>query len=52
MPHSEIYRLSRIDPWFLDQLSAVMETQQEVEGRQLEEISAETLASFQRDGAV
>jgi carbamoyl-phosphate synthase large subunit len=50
MPHSEIYRLSRIDPWFLDQLSAVMETQQEVEGRELEEISASTLASFKETG--
>src|SRR5687767_13708392 len=50
MPHSEIYRLSHIDPWFLDQLSAVMETQQEVEGRQLEEIPAEMLASFKETG--
>jgi carbamoyl-phosphate synthase large subunit len=50
VPMSEIYRLSRIDPWFLDQLSAVMETQREVEGRELEEISAETLASFKEMG--
>src|SRR5215204_2890989 len=27
MPHSEIYRLSRIDPWFLDQLQQVMDIQ-------------------------
>ncbi|MDX6384884.1 MAG: carbamoyl-phosphate synthase large subunit, partial [Blastocatellia bacterium] len=27
----EIYRLSRIDPWFLDQLKQVMEIQEEVE---------------------
>jgi carbamoyl-phosphate synthase large subunit len=28
---SEIYRLSKIDPWFLDQLKQVMEIQREVE---------------------
>ena len=28
---AEIYRLSRIDPWFLDQLKQVMEIQREVE---------------------
>ncbi|HXT63940.1 MAG TPA: carbamoyl-phosphate synthase large subunit [Pyrinomonadaceae bacterium] len=28
----EIYRLSRIDPWFLDQLQQVMEIQRKVEG--------------------
>jgi len=47
---SEIHRLSRIDPWFLDQLSAVMETQAEVEGQQLEEISMSTLALFKEMG--
>ncbi|HSD45437.1 MAG TPA: carbamoyl-phosphate synthase large subunit, partial [Pyrinomonadaceae bacterium] len=50
MPHSEIYRLSRIDPWFLDQLAAVMETHNEVEGRRLEEIPASTIASFKETG--
>src|SRR5262244_118136 len=38
-PISEIYRLSRIDPWFLDQLQQVMEIQRNVEGSKLEEIS-------------
>jgi carbamoyl-phosphate synthase large subunit len=50
MPLSEIYRLSRIDPWFLDQLLQVMDTQREVEGQQLEEISGSTLASFKEMG--
>jgi len=50
IPLSQIYRLSRIDPWFLDQLSAVMETQREVEGRQLGEIPPETLVSFKEMG--
>ena len=47
---SEIYRLSRIDPWFIDQLKQVMETQDEVAGRQLEDISTETLARFKEMG--
>ncbi|HSK64113.1 MAG TPA: carbamoyl-phosphate synthase large subunit, partial [Pyrinomonadaceae bacterium] len=50
MPLSEIYRLSRIDPWFLHQLSTVMDTQQEVEGIQLEEITAPALACFKEMG--
>jgi carbamoyl-phosphate synthase large subunit len=50
MPLAEIYRLSRIDPWFLDQLAAVMETQDAVEGCELEEISASTLISFKETG--
>src|SRR5437762_2517259 len=45
-PISEIYRLSRIDPWFLDQLKQVMEIQIGTEGLKLEDISAEQLRSF------
>src|SRR2546423_9077882 len=45
-PISEIYRLSRIDPWFLEQLKQVMEIQKEVEGKKLEEIPLETLRTF------
>ena len=39
----EIHRLTKIDPWFLDQLAQVMELQAEIDGRTLGEISAETL---------
>ena len=42
----EIYRLSRIDRWFLDQLQQVMEIQQEIEGAQLEEINEDRLRAF------
>src|SRR5947209_17238601 len=42
----EIYRLSRIDPWFLEQIRQVMEIQREVEGRALEEIPTEALRDF------
>src|SRR6266850_1341555 len=37
----EIYRLSRIDRWFLDQLKQVMEIQKGIEGRKLEDIEPE-----------
>ena len=43
---AEIYRLSRVDPWFLEQLQEVMEIQKGIEGHKLEDISAEQLRSF------
>jgi carbamoyl-phosphate synthase large subunit len=43
---AEIYRLSRIDPWFLEQLQEVMEIQRSVEGKELEEIPADLLRAF------
>ena len=45
-PIAEIYRLSRVDPWFLEQLQDVMEIQKDIEGRKLEDISPELLRSF------
>src|SRR3989440_573516 len=42
----EIYRLSRIDPWFLEQIRQVMEIQRRVEGRALEEIPMDALRNF------
>ncbi|HEX2268707.1 MAG TPA: carbamoyl-phosphate synthase large subunit [Pyrinomonadaceae bacterium] len=45
-PISEIHRLSKIDPWFLDQLQQVMEIQRDIEGSKLEDISAEELRAF------
>jgi carbamoyl-phosphate synthase large subunit len=45
-PIAEIYRLSRVDPWFLEQLQEVMEIQKGIEGRQLEDISPELLRAF------
>ena len=45
-PISEIHRLSKIDPWFLDQLQQVMEIQRDIEGSTLEDISAEELRAF------
>ena len=45
-PIAEIYRLSRVDPWFLEQLQDVMEIQKDIEGRKLEDIPPELLRSF------
>jgi carbamoyl-phosphate synthase large subunit len=45
-PIAEIYRLSRVDPWFLEQLRDVMEIQQGIEGLKLDDISAKSLRSF------
>src|SRR5438067_10597992 len=42
----EIYRLSRIDPWFLEQIRQVMEIQRRVEGHALEEIPTDALRNF------
>jgi len=50
VPISEIYRLSRIDPWFLEQLQDVMEIQREVEGLKLEEIPQQLLRTFKEVG--
>ncbi len=45
-PIAEIYRLSRVDPWFLEQLQDVMEIQKGIEGLKLEEISEPVLRAF------
>src|ERR1700716_2382211 len=45
-PIDEIYRLSRIDPWFLDQLKQVMEIQEQIEGKTLEEIPLDLFRAF------
>ncbi len=45
-PIEEIYRLSKIDPWFLDQLQQVMEIQRDIEGLKLEDISPDVLREF------
>ena len=39
----EVHRLTRIDPWFLDQLSQVMELQDELDAKPLAEYSADEL---------
>ncbi len=47
---AEIHRLSRIDPWFLEQLQDVMQVQDEITGKKLQDISAETLRAVKEVG--
>ncbi len=47
---AEIHRLSRIDPWFLEQLQDVMQIQDEITDKKLEDISAETLRAVKEVG--
>ena len=46
----DLYDLTRVDPWFLDQLSRVVEVQQSLSGRGLDSLSAEELADAKRHG--
>ena len=46
----ELYRLTRIDPWFLDQVKQVMEFQAEIDGRPVVEYSAEELRKAKEYG--
>ncbi len=39
----EVNRLTKIDPWFLDQLVEVMRIQDRIEGRNLRDVPAETM---------
>jgi carbamoyl-phosphate synthase large subunit len=41
----EIYRLTKIDRWFLEQLNDVMRLQDRIESRKLEDVPAEILAT-------
>jgi carbamoyl-phosphate synthase large subunit len=46
----EIYRLSRIDPWFLEQLKDVMQIQEEIDGSKLEDVPVEILRAAKEVG--
>ncbi|MFN2598564.1 MAG: carbamoyl-phosphate synthase large subunit, partial [Pyrinomonadaceae bacterium] len=50
IPIEEIHRLSKIDPWFLDQLQQVMQVQRRIEGKKLEEIAPEDLREAKEVG--
>ena len=47
---SEIHRLSKIDPWFLEQLQDVMHVQDVIEGHKLEDVSPEALRDAKECG--
>ena len=46
----EIHRLTKIDPWFLDQLKQVMELQAEIDSRKLADIPLEVLRTAKEFG--
>nr|MBA2503024.1 carbamoyl-phosphate synthase large subunit [Pyrinomonadaceae bacterium] len=46
----EIYRLSGIDPWFLEQLKDVVDVQESIEGKRLEDLSKETIRDAKEVG--
>ncbi|MGB2788191.1 MAG: carbamoyl-phosphate synthase large subunit, partial [Dokdonella sp.] len=46
----EVHRLSRIDPWFLDQLSQVMDLQAEIDSKPMSDVSLELLRAAKESG--
>jgi carbamoyl-phosphate synthase large subunit len=46
----EVYRLTRIDPWFLDQIKEIVELEMELDDRQLNDIDGERLRVLKRKG--
>jgi len=46
----EVYRLTRIDPWFLDQIRQIVELEMELDDQQLTDIDGEKLRVLKRKG--
>src|SRR6478735_2094573 len=46
----EVYRLTRIDPWFLDQIQQIVELEMQLDDQKLEDIDAATMARLKRKG--
>ncbi len=46
----EIHALTRIDPWFLAQIEAIVRTEMALEGRALDSVGAEELRALKRRG--
>jgi carbamoyl-phosphate synthase large subunit len=46
----EVHRLTRIDPWFLDQIEQIVELEMELDDRKLEDFSKEELFELKRKG--
>src|SRR5712664_1850110 len=46
----EVQRLTRIDPWFLDQIKEIVELEMELDDKQLEQIDAENFRKLKRKG--
>jgi carbamoyl-phosphate synthase large subunit len=46
----EVHRLTRIDPWFLDQIREIVELEMELDDQKLSDIDAEQLRDLKRRG--
>jgi carbamoyl-phosphate synthase large subunit len=46
----EVHRLTRIDPWFLEQIKEIVELEMELDDRLLADIDAHTLRTLKRKG--
>src|SRR5687767_12874050 len=46
----EVYQLTRIDPWFLDQIQQIVELEMKLDDQKLEEFSKEELFELKRKG--
>jgi carbamoyl-phosphate synthase large subunit len=46
----EVFRLTKIDPWFLDQIKEIVELEMELDDRRLEDINKATLLNLKRKG--
>jgi carbamoyl-phosphate synthase large subunit len=46
----EVHRLTKIDPWFLDQIKQIVELEMELDDQNLSEISKEQLRELKRKG--
>src|SRR3954465_6817711 len=46
----EVHRLTRIDPWFLDQIQEIVELEMDLDDRKLEDIDSRALRELKRKG--
>ena len=46
----EVHRLTRIDPWFLDQIQQIVELEMKLDDQKLEDVSKENLLDLKRRG--
>src|SRR4051812_4498284 len=46
----EVYQLTKIDPWFLDQIKQIVELEMDLDDRKLEDIDSRTFRGLKRKG--
>jgi carbamoyl-phosphate synthase large subunit len=46
----EVHRLTKIDPWFLDQIREIVELEMKLDDQKLEQVDSETLRELKRKG--